>query len=118
MASQQRRQEGAAAGLNALGGEGRPEAREASQDNNNSDHAEVDEGNNDNASAFLGSDASCEDLGKTVFDTLTNPVYDAETAPCMAEVLGVMFAWMGRHARLNPQSFPISILRYYTPCVQ
>jgi hypothetical protein len=39
-----------------------------------------------------------------VFDTLTNPVYDAETAPCMAEVLGIMFAWMGRHKATDAAS--------------
>jgi hypothetical protein len=38
-----------------------------------------------------------EDLGPTVFDTLTNPVYDADDAPCLSEVLAIMFAWMGRH---------------------
>jgi hypothetical protein len=41
--------------------------------------------------------AEFEDLGPTVFDTLTNPVYNAEDAPCMAEVLAIMFAWIGRH---------------------
>jgi hypothetical protein len=38
-----------------------------------------------------------DDLGPTVFDTLTDPVYAADDAPCLSEVLAIMFAWMGRH---------------------
>ena len=84
----QRLREDAAASLDALGGEGRPEAREANQDNDDNEEANKD--NDNNASVPLGSDANWDDLGKTVFDKLTDPVYEAETAPCMAEVLGIM----------------------------
>ena len=66
---------------NGLDVEGEPDAHnDESENKNNNDH-ELD----------------CEDLGPTVFDTLTNPVYDAEDAPCLSEVLAIMFAWMGRH---------------------
>ena len=62
----QRLREDAAAGLDALGGEGRPEAREANQDND--DNGEANKDNDNNASVPLGSDANWDDLGKTVFD--------------------------------------------------
>ena len=42
-------------------------------------------------------DLHCDDLGQTVFDDLTDPVYAADDAPCLSHVLAVMFAWMGRH---------------------
>ena len=39
-------------------------------------------------------DLCYDDLGQTVFDDLTDPVYAADDAPCLSQVLAIMFAWI------------------------
>jgi hypothetical protein len=51
----------------------------------------------DNLQGEPHADLDCVDLGETLFSNLVDRVYDCDDAPCMSEVLAVMFAWMGRH---------------------
>ena len=70
-------------GLDVHGGASRPDEGEldTSQNNNIADDVEY----------------AYEDLGASVFDSLVQPVHAGDDAPCMSEVLAIMFAWIGRH---------------------
>ena len=90
-------------GLDVHGGASRPDEGEldTSQNNNIADDVEY----------------AYEDLGASVFDSLVQPVHAGDDAPCMSEVLAIMFAWIGRHKATDvvvSSNYTVSITYPYT----